>query len=750
MYKLAKGSNLNLLFKMKNILFTFFGIIAAIFSFGQNTFKISGTITNQNQEPLIGATVFMPANAKGDASNFNGRYEITGLENGKYILVASVLGYRTDTLFVEIQQADVIFDVQLQEQATDLQGLEVVAERITERTSISNISFGKAALQTSHGLTEDPLRTLAALPGIGRGGDLFSPSQIYVRGGAPEENLFLMDNNKIYFPYYFGGQKSIFNTDATESIELLTGGFSAAYGNHLSSVLNVKTRDGDFEQYRGMASIGFYNSAALFEGPVVKEKLSVLVAVRRTYLDLFLDESADFPVPSFGDVTYKISYNINDNHNLSLSGLSSEESINFLTAEPEPGLPNRLETGGNNHFQSLQLKSSFGSKIYNKLSLTNALSNSANKIGSNIELNIDGWQMGLRDDLTYYISNKHKLKTGIEWQYGSIDFMGNLPLDPLQTDPNDTTIVLRNFNIHDKGESIRSAYILYDGNPFPKLGINAGIRLDQNPRRNYTDFSPRLAVNYQLTEKSKIRFSTGIFHQFPESDREEDLISNKAIHYILGYEYRFSNQLYGWIEAYHKDYQDLVYYDEQLRYSNDGEGMARGIELFLRKEKGDFRGWIAYSFSHSERRIPLLDEVEDFEFDQRHILNVVAEYHLKLEEHPWYIPTLFQANFRYADGTPYTPVVGAENFGAGWMPIQGEPLSVRNSDYQNLNLRVEWSIKIGKKGRGTSFMEVWNLLNAKNILGRSYQYGNEFPNNFTEQPYYTASILPAGGFRVEF
>lgn len=705
---------------------------------------------NQNQVSLIGATVFLPENAKGDASNFNGYYEITGLETGKHTLVVSLLGHRTDTLFFEIQNADVVLNIQLQEQATDFQSLEVVAERIAERTSISNISFGNAALRTSHGLTEDPLRTLATLPGIGRGGDLFSPSQIYVRGGSPDENLFLMDNNKIYFPYYFGGQKSIFNTDAAESIELLTGGFSAAYGNHLSSVLNVKTRDGDFEKYKGLVSIGFYNSAALFEGPIAKEKASVLVAVRRTYLDLFLNESTEFPVPSFGDVTYKISYKINNNHQLSLSGLSSKESIDFLAADPEPGVPNKLETGGNNHFQSLQLKSSFGSKLYNKLSLTNASSNSANEIGKNIELNIDSWQMGFRDDLTYYVSNKHKLKTGVEWQYGSIDFTGNLPLDPLQTDPNDTTITLRDFDIHDKGEGIRSAYILYDGNPFPKVGVNAGVRLDQNPRRNYTDFSPRFALNYQIAKKSKVRFSTGVFHQFPESDREENLISNKAIHYILGYEYRFSNQLYGWIEAYYKDYQDLVYYDEQLRYSNDGKGRARGVELFLRKEKGRFQGWIAYSFSHSERRIPLLDQVEDFEFDQRHILNVVAEYHLKLAEHPWYTPTLFQANFRYADGVPYTPVVGAENSGGGWTAIQGEPLSVRNSDYQNLNLRVEWSIKFGEKVRATSFVEVWNLLNAKNILGRSYQYGSEFPNNFREQPYYTASIIPAGGFRVEF
>lgn len=732
---------------MKSLIAFLFSSLIFQMGFGQENYMISGTVNDVKKTPLIGASVFIPEMRMGNTTNFNGHYEIPDLPPGTYDLVVSLLGYRRDTFSVEINHQDLTFNISLSPQDLTLDNVEIAAEQITERTSISNISFRPQTLQTSQGLTEDPVRTLSTLPGVGRAGDLFSPSQIYVRGGAPEENLFLMDNNKVYFPYYFGGQKSIFNTDAVESIELLTGGFSAAYGNHLSSVMNVQTRDGDFEDYHGIFSFGFYNASALFEGPIIKEKLSALVAVRRTYLDLFIKESADFPVSSLSDITYKISYKFNENHKLSLSGLSSREGLDFIAADQEPGLPNKLQTSGTNHFQSLQLKSSFGSKFYNKLSITNTLNQNVSEIGSNLSLNIDAAQFGFRDDFNFYLSNKHKLKAGVEWQYGSIDYVGNLPLNPLETDVNDTTLVMRELDIHNKGEVIRSAYVLYNGNPVNRVGINTGVRLDQNPGNGYTDISPRFAINYQITEKSKVRFSTGIYYQFPNGG-DDNMRSNKAIHYILGYEYRITDHLYGWVEAYYKDYQNLVYFDSTLTYNNSGEGRARGIELLIRKEKGNLRGWLSYSLSHSERTVPLVGEIKDFDFDQRHILNLVAEYHVPLQKP--YLPALIQINYRFADGTPYTPIIGATNTGSGWRGLPGEPLSRRNTDYQNVNFRVEWRFNAGKFMRVASFIEIWNLFDQKNILGRTYQYGENYPNQVQEQPYYVTPFLFGGGFRLEF
>ncbi len=382
--------------------------------------------------------------------------------------------------------------------------------------------------------------------------------------------------------------------------------------------------------------------------------------------------------------------------------------------------------------------------------ITNSLNNNNSLIGETLDLNIDAWQLAFRDDLTWFVSNKHKIKTGIQLQYGKYDFNGNLPLNPLESDLNDTTKVLRTYDVHTKGNSLNGGYLLYDGNPINALGINFGVRFDHNPGRKYVDISPRFGLNYQLTDKSKFRLSTGVFNQFPDGNDQAELISNRAIHYITGFEYKFTDTFYGWVEGYIKDYQNLVHYDANLVYTNDGEGIAQGIELFLRKEKGDLRGWVSYALSKSERIPMLTDEVTFFEFDQRHVFNIVGEYSIKQSKDMWFIPSLLQTSIRYTDGTPYTPVLGAANDGSGWQAISGPVLSARNSDYTNVNFRIEWTFPMGKKAIGTSYFEVWNLLNSKNILGRAYQYGPEYPNNINEQKYYATPLLPGGGFRVNF
>ncbi|MFQ5640250.1 MAG: hypothetical protein ACE5IR_19900 [bacterium] len=106
--------------------------------------------------------------------------------------------------------------------------------------------------------------------------------------------------------------------------------------------------------------------------------------------------------------------------------------------------------------------------------------------------------------------------------------------------------------------------------------------------------------------------------------------------------------------------------------------------------------------------------------------------------------------FRYASGRPYTPIVTAVQEQTGWKPVRGETNSERYASFHNLNLRLEWKFTIGKKISGKSFFEIWNVYNRKNMLGHTYRYGSQYPNNVKAQPYYTISILPAGGFSIEF
>lgn len=160
--------------KLFRLIFVLLLSAVAFMAGAQQKFSIYGDVADAGGEPLIGASVFIQETLQGAVTNFNGRYEIAGVEEGSFHLVVSLLGYESDTIPIDIRGESLVVPFRLKEQPMQLEALEVVAERVTERTAISNVSFSPRALQSNQGLTEDPLRTLATLPGIGRAGDLFS------------------------------------------------------------------------------------------------------------------------------------------------------------------------------------------------------------------------------------------------------------------------------------------------------------------------------------------------------------------------------------------------------------------------------------------------------------------------------------------------------------------------------------------------------------------------------------------------
>lgn len=636
------------------------------------------------------------------------------------------------------------------EKNLQLDDVVITADRLNQRNTVSEIVIRKQTLKSNHGLLEDPLRVVSMMPGVARGGDLFSPSQIYVRGGAPEENLFLNNNAKIYFPYYFGGQKSVFNSDVVENVELLTGGFPAKYGNALSSVLNVTTRDGKRDGYGGLFSFGFYNSSLMAEGPIGKNA-SFIVAARKTYLDLVMNESAEFPVPNFGDISYKVSLYSGSRHKITLSGLSGYERMDFLAADPEPGLPDRLQTKGNAHTQSLQWQY-WHNKLYSKLSLVNTLQGTKSVVGRNLDLNIDGTETGIREDLEYQATERVKLNTGIEAYYNNLLFNSTLPRDPREVDPTDTTVSLSKISF-DEQHIVMGAWLSGSMEVTDKLGFSAGLRYDFMDKNKLWSFAPRLSAYYTITPKTEIRLAYTHNYQFPST---EALTANNNIkvpgcyHYIAGVHRRFNKGITGWVEVYHKQYKDLVTYDTSLSYSNKGTGYAQGAELFLSKDIGKFTGWVSYGFAIAKRRSNLDSKEYYFDFDQRHIGNLSLQYKTGRKDKQWYIPFLVNTQVRAESGRPYTPVLAALQTPVGWQQVKGDINSQREAYYLNVNLRVEWRIIANKRLTFTSFFEVWNMLNRRNVLGRTFQYGSQYANNVHIQQYYTTPVLPAGGVRIEF
>lgn len=637
--------------------------------------------------------------------------------------------------------------------AMQLESVTILSDRIIDRSSVSDLSLNPAEIKISQGLYEDPLRSISFLPGISKGGgDLFSTSQIYVRGGSPDENLYMLDNVRLYFPWYFGGIKSIFNTETIDHLEILTGGFSAKYGNAMSSILNVSTRHGNFERYHGNVSVGFANSQLLLEGPLLKNKVSFLVSARKTYLDLFIKNPKQFPLSSFTDATYILSWKINEKQKLIFSGISGLNGTTYHVDNPAPGVPGTIDNKGNVHSQSLQWQALFGSRLYSKLSLLHSFSSSQVTVGRNFNLDITGETIGFRQDFSWYFRPDYKIIFGGEWAEGGYSSTGNTPLDPFSLDPADTNITLYSFDINSRNQN-HGAYASLLGKS-GRFNVNAGGRYDYNKATGGMDLSPRLSLSYNLTERSRLRAAWGYYYQFPGMDavnRNNKLTSSRCTHYILGYSQNFGSQLTGWIEGYHKQYEQLVVYDSLLNYSNSGTGYSQGAEVFLSKKMGLFSGWLSYGYSVSKRRESLQQKEAYFVFDQRHIFNTVVEMNVPNKD-KFYIPHLVSLNFTYRTGTPYTPVNSAVLTPGGWQQIKGEPFSLRNPASHNLILKVQFRVWINKRKtiRMYSFIEIWNLYNRKNVAGRLYQYGSQYPNNVSEQVYYGTPFLQAGGFKLEF
>ena len=726
-------------------------------AFGQTTGQISGIVTDKaTQEPLAGVKIVIVETTLETTTGEDGSYKLIHVPPGQYEIKTSRIGYESVSLRITVSpNRDTKFNISLKESIISLPRVVVSSEKLVERTSVSDIALTKRMLQSRHGLMEDPLRVIHTMPGVMTQGDLFSSSQIYIRGGAPEENLFLLDWVRVYWPWYFGGIKSVYNTDIVETAELLTGGFPAKYGNALSSVLSVTTREGNRERVSGDLSLGFMNTQGRIEGPLTS-KASYLVTSRRTYLDLILKENAEFPVPFFADFNSKFSYEPVAGHHIDVNVFLSKENVDFITADPDPGMPDRTTTDGKLNTQSIEWKALFNANLYSKFSLLRAQPTYNVEVGRNLNFQIDAATVGVREDLAWDLHPNHELKTGFELTQTTFETSGNVPLDPSEIDPTDISVQLTSYDFSEDTWS-GGGYLQDSWELLPALTLTGGGRFDYLSLNEKIDLSPRFSFHYELSSKTALRGAWGHYYQFPnlqDIDREPGLQSPMAIHYIVGINHQFNNAFHGWVEVYQKDYQNLVVVNTLEEYSNDGQGFARGIEFFLQKKTGALVGWLSYALSVAKRREYLDAQEYDFDFDQRHLLSLTLSYNFPKPDKPkWYMPmpTVIALTSRYASGRPYTPIVSAERgLNGGWVAVRGETNSRRFSPFHNLNLRVEWQFSLSRKVQGTSFIEIWNVYNRKNVLGFNYQYSEEYLNNISIQPYHTTPFLLAGGFSIRF
>ncbi len=655
-------------------------------------FTLSGYISDSaSGEPLLSASLIDTRSGRGTHTNAYGYFSLQ-LPRGEARLQVSYLGYEPREIKVEISQ-DQILDLAMSTSLVLDEVVIVATEQLSPYEqagySIHSLSREDAGNLPSLGGEPDVVRTATLLPGVQTGADGFGG--MYVRGGDAGQNLVLLDGVPVYNLSHAAGLFSIFNNAVVKTAELTKGAAPARYGGRLSSVLDVRTREGNNQEFSGSLDLGMLTARVLAEGPIIKGRSSFLIAARKSFINWYLKPisrqnkalSGDDGSTSFGfyDLNAKLNYKLSPNDMLFFSFYSGEDNFAngaysnrlFEAGEQGAGIGDfRYEQSYNEHLRwgntvgALRWTHLFGPRLFATTSLTYSrlrvragyeaidslfrmdppeLTGSRldyGRYGSGIE------DLGLRMDLELQAGSQHTLRFG-----GSLNQQLYEP-GVLQYDEATAELVHEQ---HMKATRITaqelSLYLEDDMRLGERLTLNAGLRasLLNSDGEFYPRFEPRFAARFQAGKGTALRASFGIHtqvvHLLTSSNlglpidlwvpTTAEIPPQSARQWALGVTQSLPWGLTASLEGYYKNMDNLVAYTDGAYFINDwrenvtlGEGHAYGLEFLLRRTEGKTRGWIAYSFGKTNRRFDKVNfgRTYPFRYDRRHEVKVAVRHRL--------------------------------------------------------------------------------------------------------------------------
>lgn len=634
----------------------------AFCSFGQN-YTISGTVTDgYSGEALIGATVFDPAGRQGTAANTYGFYSLT-LPKGTYTINYSFVGYEPYSIELVLDKNQEI-DVSLK--GMELMEVEVVERLeapIQENTQMSTIDLSMDAVQKLPVFMgeRDVLKTAQLLPGIQSGSE--GTSGLFVRGGSPDQNLILLDGVPVYNANHLFGFFSVFNPDAISSVSIMKGGFPARYGGRLSSVIDVRMKEGNLKEFEGDLSVGLIAAKFAVQGPIKKDTTSYMISARRTYIDALIQPaliaaegiSAGY---YFYDVNAKINHKINKDHRIFASAyLGNDKAYN------------REKYGDGDEFAAALRWGNLTSALRWNWKMSDRLFSNTTFTYSNYDLSV-GFEESYEDeDESYYFN--YEYTSGIrDWTLKyDLDFVPN---------PNHYFRIGGNYTYHtfnpgvslfeesgDGGQNqaetggqkvYASEFFIYgedDWKITDKLKMNVGLHYSgfDTEGQIYLSLQPRLSARYLLTDELAVKASYVQMTQFihllsnagiglptdlwlPSTQIVEPQWSQQG---AVGLAYTWNKDFEISLEGYYKEMRNVIEYKDGASFAGGsnwedqievGNGTAYGIELFIQRKFGRFSGWLGYTLSWSNRQFDNLNGGDPFpyRFDRRHDISLAATY----------------------------------------------------------------------------------------------------------------------------
>lgn len=654
-------------------------------------YTVSGYVEDaETGERLISASVFDRISGKGTLTNEYGFFSLT-LPEGKVEINCSYLGY--SPVHYELELTD---NLQMKiELRTSLMLTEVLVVASDSIRSIYDHGYNPERINLQDvrelpqlGGESDILRLTHMLPGVQTGTD--GVGGIFVRGGDAGHNLVLFDGVPVYNLSHGAGLYSIFNSDVLKSVTFTKGAFPARYGGRLSSVLDVRTRDGNNQKFAGQAGIGLLSARMTLEGPVVRNKSSFLVSGRWSLFDWYLRPMARRLKSkrgergslgyNFYDLNAKLNFEITERDKLFLSLYSGKDAfLNYgETSEPlyEPGAGQgrepfasfysryREQLNWGNQIASLRWNHLFGPKLFLNTTLTYSALDVDIRFDSRDSVIQEAPHPLINKELSYrrYQSSIEDLSARVDLQLTpsaqqEIRFGGNLThrrfrpgivrydedTEELLPEENSTVSPVDAMELAVYGES--------DFRLMKTLNINVGLRastLFLSDHRYYA-LEPRFAFRWNFLPGTALRGSAGSNTQFLHLLSSSNLglpidlwvpsttalPPQRSRQWTLGLERELGRQFFFSLEGYYKDMQNLITYQEGAFFLNNwensvttGRGQAYGLEVMLRKKTGRTTGWIAYGLSWADRQYRGINGNlrYPFKYDRRHDLKVVVKH----------------------------------------------------------------------------------------------------------------------------
>jgi len=674
---------------------------------------------------------------------------------------------KTEVIVTNVRPAELL--IELKQKVIEIESVTVSSGYFNsdpyELNSTANFSYEE--IRRAPGGFEDVIRALSVLPGIAQA----SPGRndLVVRGGAPSENLYLVNGYPVQNINHFGtqgatgGPLSYVNLDFVRETNFSTGGFSVAYGDKISSVLRIDLREGRTDRIGGKATISATQFGLDLEGPA-SDNSSFIISARRSYLDFIFDAAGFNFVPEYYDALAKYDYKIDPKNSFSFLFIGAFDKVKYNNNTSDDIYENSriLGSNQNQYLTGLSYRHIYDRGFYDISLSRNFFDSNASQKDTNfnpifLNKSIEGENV-LKFDAVYKLGNRSEINLGALIK--SVKFKTDIFFPPFLTSYGDTLNV-GNVNLNERYGKY-AAYLQYSTTVGMFL-LSAGLRADYYDFLN-TGFylAPRFSASYMLDPDQIISLSAGVYYQSPSyiwlagSEDNKSLRAKKANQLIAGYELKLREDTRLKAEAYYKLYNDypvsklrpyLILTNTGAGFSGStdnfssfaleplvsaGKGFARGIEISVQKKSSRIPYYGILSITLNESYFTALDGVErPGKYDQKWIINLSGGY--------IFSPALEGSlKFRFASGNPYTP------FESDGSQLVGKYNSARFKPFHSLDLRLDkrWYFE---NFTLITYLDIQNIYNNKS--------SNEIRWDDRKKEVDTQSsigILPSIGISLDF